>query len=378
MRTDAHSTIAVCTEPHSSIMSHAAAAAAAAASSHSAAAASSPARSAAANSPISVDSDDDEDAHAAPDSIDDLVDLEQMMEAEAEQAAAEEAGGFDPAESGGGFFTEEQTAAGAGAAEASAVESLDEDKPANEFASGCRECGSIGVQQNYLTAFNVSVCFRCQRAHPDRYKLLTQTSCTQTYMLPLQMVQSRLGFIEKKNPHKHAWGSMKLYWKQQVLALVREKWGTMEALEAAKQARDMAKITKDDAKRRQAHRTAAREAAFTSTLAASMGELDAQTPTEVVAMLAARTKGMGAGAGAARPADKKRKGKGKKQEADAEQYEEVEFDPLAALPPAARKRAKKEDAAKATAKLHVHSFVEEATGKKTCTECGFVIEFESF
>ena len=301
------------------------------------------------------------------------------MEAEAEQAAADEAaGGFDPAEGGGGFFTEEQTAAGAGSAPA--VESLEEDKPANEFASGCRECGSIGVQQTYLTAFNVSVCFRCQRAHPERYKLLTQTSCTQTYMLPLPLVQSRLGFIEKKNPHKHAWGSMKLYWKQQVLALVREKWGTMEALEAAKRARDMAKINKEDAKRRQAHRTAAREAAFTSTLAASMGELDTQTPTQVVVMLAARTKGMGAGTGAARSTDKaKRKGRGKKQnETDAEPYEEVDFDPLSALPPAARKRAKKEDAAKATAKLHVHSFVEESSGKKTCRECGFVIEFETF
>ena len=122
-----------------------------------------------------------------------------MLESQnADDDAAGEGGGFDPGEEGGGFFTAEQESAGAGAAAAAAgAESLEEDKPEREFASGCRECGSIGVQQNYLTAFNVSVCYRCQRAHPQRYALLTQTSCVQTYMLPLAMVQQRLGYIEK-------------------------------------------------------------------------------------------------------------------------------------------------------------------------------------
>lgn len=134
------------------------------------------------------------------DDIDGLVDLEQEMLLESQAAdddAAGEGGGFDPGEEGGGFFTAEQESAGAGAAAAAGAESLEEDKPEREFASGCRECGSIGVQQNYLTAFNVSVCYRCQRAHPQRYALLTQTSCVQTYMLPLAMVQQRLGYIEK-------------------------------------------------------------------------------------------------------------------------------------------------------------------------------------
>ena len=176
---------------------------------------------------------------------------------------------------------------------------------------------------------------------------------------------------------------MKLYWKQQVLALVREKYGSMEALDAAKQARDVAKIAKDDARRRGAHRTAAREAAFASTLAASMSELDAQTPTEVVAMLAARTKGMGAGAGGARASDKKRKSKkstaaAAAAAADGEVIDLDEHDPLEGLTPAARKRAKKEDAQKQAKKLHVHSFREEDEGKKTCKECGFTIEFETF
>ena len=170
-----------------------------------------PARAAAAAAASSA-SDFDHDAPPADDDadIDDLIDLEQEMMAEQQQEEAggdEAGGGFDPGE-GGGFLTEADEAAaaaagGGGAAAAGATDSLEEDKPARMFAAGCRECGSIGVQQNYLTAFNVSVCFRCQRQHPQRYALLTQTSCVQTYMLPLAMVQQRLGYIEKVRAHTH-------------------------------------------------------------------------------------------------------------------------------------------------------------------------------
>lgn len=415
----------------------------AAAADAAAAAAPTPATAATAHSADADDPDsfgpDDAPDDDFGDDIDGLVDLEQEMMLESQAAdddAAGEGGGFDPAEEGGGFFTAEQESAGAGAAAAAAAagaDSLEEDKPEREFASGCRECGSIGVQQNYLTAFNVSVCYRCQRAHPQRYALLTQTSCVQTYMLPLALVQQRLGYIEKvdsktactktcqchpiirigrrcapargpvltpslapicacapfrslqKNPHKQAWGSMKLYWKQQVLALVREKHGSLAALEAAKQARDIARIAKDDTRRRNAHRSAAREAAFASTLAASMGELDAQTPTEVVAMLAARTKGMGAGAAGTRSSDKRRARRKPTAAAAAADEEDDDVIDLAADdddgPPASgpRKRAKKDDGkAKPAKKLHVHSFVDEDEGRQRCRECGFVVEFETF
>ena len=180
---------------------------------------------------------------------------------------------------------------------------------------------------------------------------------------------------------------MKLYWKQQVLALVREKHGSLAALEAAKQARDVARIAKDDTRRRNAHRSAAREAAFASTLAASMGELDAQTPTEVVAMLAARTRGMGTGAAGMRSSDKRRTRR-KPAAAAAAAGEEEDDDVIdlaaddddAPASGSSRKRAKKDDSkAKQTAKkLHVHSFVDEDEGRQRCKECGFVVEFETF
>jgi hypothetical protein len=177
---------------------------------------------------------------------------------------------------------------------------------------------------------------------------------------------------------------MKLYWKQQVLALVREKYGSLAALEAAKQARDIARIAKDDTRRRNAHRSAAREAAFASTLAASMGELDAQTPTEVVAMLAARTRGMGTGAAGGRSSDKRRARRkpaaAAAAAADAGADDDVidlaaeEDEPAASAP---RKRAKK-DASNQPKKLHVHSFVDLEEGRQRCRECGFVVEFETF
>jgi len=320
--------------------------------------------------------------------LDALIELEHSLQAESQQAeeeaaaaAADGGGGFDPSEDGGGFFTEEQTAAGMGAEEPpkGSVGSLEEDAPARPYASGCRECGNVGVQQNFMTAFGVSVCYRCQRAHAARYALVTQTSCVHTYLLPVALVQARLGYIEKKNPHKQSWGVMKLYWRQQVLALVREKYGSVEALEAARQARDLARIAKDDAKRRAAHQAAAREAAFESTLAASVGELKSQTPSEVVAMLAQRTKGLGSTT-ASKRTDKRRRGKAQASDDAAEDDANPdEFDPLAGLTPAARKKAKKADAAKAqqTKQLHVHTFAEQA-GKRACTQCGFVEEFEEF
>jgi DNA repair protein len=347
--------------------------------------------------------DEDED-------IDQLVELEQSLLAESQQADEDAAtaaaaaatgggGGFDPEEEGGGFFTAEQAAAGGAEGDSAQVASLEEDAPARPFASGCRECGNVGVQQNFLTAFNVSVCYRCQRAHPARYALVTQTSCVHTYLLPVALVQSRLGYLEKKNPHKQAWGVMKLYWKQQVLSLVREKYGSLEALESARHARDVARIAKDDAKRRAAHQAAAREAAFESTLAASMGELYAQTPSEVVAMLAQRTKGLGsapstAAAAAAKRADKRRRGR--KAAAAAPASPEVEDlteegDAAedggaandAAEVHAPRKKAKKSGDSAARApqskqpQLHVHSFRDEA-GKRVCSQCGFTEEFEEF
>jgi DNA repair protein len=338
--------------------------------------------------------------------IDNLVELEQSLLAESQQAdedaaaaaAAGGGGGFDPEEEGGGFFTAEQAAAdGTEGGSAAGVASLEEDAPARPFASGCRECGNVGVQQNFLTAFNVSVCYRCQRAHPARYALVTQTSCVHTYLLPVALVQSRLGYIEKKNPHKQAWGVMKLYWKQQVLSLVREKYGSLEALESARHARDVARIAKDDAKRRAAHQAAAREAAFESTLAASMGELDAQTPSEVVAMLAQRTKGLGsapstAAAAAAKRADKRRRGRkaatpSSPEVEDLTEEGDVAEDGGAATGTAAaqapRKKAKKSGDSAARApqskqpQLHVHSFRDEA-GKRVCSQCGFTEEFEEF
>jgi DNA repair protein len=320
--------------------------------------------------------------------IDELIDLEQSMLAE-EQAASEEAsvdasgGGFEISE-GGGFLSEDVGRATSASSDPSIgvngiVTSLEEDAPSRTFASGCRECGSIGVQQNFLTAFNVSVCFRCQRAHPHRYALVTQTSCLQTYLLPLQMIQSRLGFIEKNNPHKQAWGSMKLYWKQQVLALVREKYGSVQALEEAKHVREVARIAKDDARRRTLHRSAAREAAFHSTVAASMSQLDTQTPSEVVAMLAKRTKGMGAAANS-RSADKRKRMSKKNESIDVNTINELdEHDPFEGMSNNGKKRAKKAEAARIqqTKQLHTHSFNEEA-GRRICTLCRFVEEFEEF
>jgi DNA repair protein len=325
--------------------------------------------------------------------LDALIDIEQEIRNEQENEQMEE----EELE-GGGFFPESSEAgesAAPGTARSSISDdpnSIDDDPPAKPYAHGCRECGSIGIQKNFETAYGIRVCFRCQQIHKSRYQLITQTTATTQYMLPLPLVQT-LGFIEKQNPQQKAWGSMKLYWKQQVLALVRQRYGTKENLEKAKLERDMTRIRKDDSKRRVAHQSAARSAAFASTLAASMSELGSQTPAEVVALLQARTKGMAPTTTKDRNRGRKKKRKNTEAEEAKEEGDDDGGAPAAAEdadsdieviePTATKKRSKTSSSAESKSKkpiLHTHSFVMIADGRQQCSDpsCRFTMEFESF
>lgn len=333
--------------------------------------------------------------------LDALIDLEAEMFDEQQRLAEEEeavqkttaAAEEDDDEEGGGFFRESEddtaaassahTAAAASSAAAPAAadpDSIEEDAPARPFPSGCRECGIIGVQQSFLTAFGVPVCFRCQQVHKNRYALCTQTTCTTQYLLPLASVQ-KLGFISKKNPHKNAWGEMKLYWKQQVLALVRAEYGTRERLEAAKRERDLKRIKRDDDKRRNAHSVAARSAAFASTLATSMAELGSQSPAEVVAMLQSRTRGM-APTNLKDRRSKKRASESTRQAKTegGEDDDDVEvIDRPAGGAAASRKKKSSSTEPKRAKTLHTHTFRTLDDGRQRCADasCGFTMEFET-
>ena len=53
----------------------------------------------------------------------------------------------------------------------------------------------------------------------DAHKLITKTEAKATYLLKdadLEMRDPPLKFIEKKNPRKSSWGTMKLYLETQV------------------------------------------------------------------------------------------------------------------------------------------------------------------
>ena len=335
--------------------------------------------------------------------IDDLIDIESSMMREQEELDDVD-GELNVEEEGGGFFHESDSPVapssntesgillpsnGSSSATPSVADpdSIDEDAPSRPFPSGCRECGNIGVDKNYLTAFGVNVCYRCQQIHKNRYALITQTTCTNTYMLPLQLVQSKLGFIEKKRKDMGGkqstnWGFMKLYWKQQVLALVRERYGTRDNLEAAKRDRDLTRIRRDDSKRRNAHAVAARTAAFSSTLAASMAEVGEQSALEIVTLLQERTKGM------APTVTKKDRKKKRKNEDEAEDAVDEEDDEVVAIdrPSSTNGRKKSKSSAPTSSaavkrkSLHTHTFADLDDGRQRCTDpaCGFTMEFESF
>jgi DNA repair protein len=107
----------------------------------------------------------------------------------------------------------------------------------------CQECGILSFNVAFFKAFKQPVCNRCMRDQPQRYDLIAKTTAKEQFMVSkTQLEEHGLVYMERKNPKHATWGRMHLYLKHEVVALALKQHGTLEALEKAKNLRDIAKM----------------------------------------------------------------------------------------------------------------------------------------
>ncbi|XP_028661767.1 DNA repair protein complementing XP-A cells [Erpetoichthys calabaricus] len=107
----------------------------------------------------------------------------------------------------------------------------------------CEECDKPFMESYLSNSFDVHVCDNC-RDTDGKHALITRTEAKQTYLLKdcdLDKREPVLKFVVKKNPHNPHWGDMKLYLKLQVVKRSLEVWGSTEALEEAKDTRQVSR-----------------------------------------------------------------------------------------------------------------------------------------
>ncbi|CAA19045.1 DNA repair protein rad14 [Schizosaccharomyces pombe] len=112
-----------------------------------------------------------------------------------------------------------------------------------ETAPKCFECDSIELDTKYFDIFHCRVCHTCREKYPDKYSLLTKTECKLDYLLtePELQDQELLPRLLKANPHQQGWSNMMLYLRYQVEEFAKKKWGSMEALDAEFERREVQK-----------------------------------------------------------------------------------------------------------------------------------------
>lgn len=101
----------------------------------------------------------------------------------------------------------------------------------------CELCGTEDIlYEPFLRVFNVRVCRACERAHAERYSLLTKTEVKEDYLLTdAELADAELlPHLLKKNPHKSTYSNMMLFLRGQVeaYAFSDAKWGSPEGLDA--------------------------------------------------------------------------------------------------------------------------------------------------
>ncbi|KAG5436973.1 hypothetical protein PCANB_001247 [Pneumocystis canis] len=97
----------------------------------------------------------------------------------------------------------------------------------------CKECGSVELDFQFLKIFNTRVCCKCKKTFPDKYSLLTKTECKNDYLLTDSELHDKeiLPYMEKSNPRKSEWNTMKLFLRYQVEEFAWKKWGGPENLD---------------------------------------------------------------------------------------------------------------------------------------------------
>jgi hypothetical protein len=93
----------------------------------------------------------------------------------------------------------------------------------------CCECSALAVNVQFHELFHLDVCNTCIRAFDAKFGLLSKTNAKAEYLLT-EADLAPLKFIEKKNPRKKSYGTMKLYLKAQLRAAALKRWKTDDAL----------------------------------------------------------------------------------------------------------------------------------------------------
>lgn len=115
----------------------------------------------------------------------------------------------------------------------------------------CRECGSVEIDFVWEEVFGCAVCNACKEKVPEKYSLLTKTECREDYLLtdPELRDPELLPHLSKPNPHKSHWHDMMLFLRYQVEDYAfKEKWGSVEALDAEFEKREEDKKRRKEAK----------------------------------------------------------------------------------------------------------------------------------
>ncbi|KAK0612789.1 XPA protein C-terminus-domain-containing protein, partial [Bombardia bombarda] len=115
----------------------------------------------------------------------------------------------------------------------------------------CRECGNLEIDFVWEEVFGCAVCNACKEKYPDKYSLLTKTECREDYLLtePELKDPELLPHLSKPNPHKSHWHDMMLFLRYQVEEYAfKQKWGSVEALDAEFEKRETEKKRRKEAK----------------------------------------------------------------------------------------------------------------------------------
>ena len=106
----------------------------------------------------------------------------------------------------------------------------------------CEVCGSLsGLDPELYEYFGVSVCHSCKTEESTNsdYRLITKTQAKKDFLLTEEELNDvkLLPSFTKKNPHNPRWSDMKLFLRKHVREFALTKFGSIEKLGEALDAR---------------------------------------------------------------------------------------------------------------------------------------------
>jgi DNA-repair protein complementing XP-A cells len=117
----------------------------------------------------------------------------------------------------------------------------------------CTDCQNARSQAKFYEAFELRVCYDCQRANRGKYQLITKSKAKDEYLLndrQLDETRGGLGNMRLPNPHDKRHADMRMYLRAQVEQLAFATWGSSEELLLEKEQRSENRLERAESKRR--------------------------------------------------------------------------------------------------------------------------------